>query len=284
MVKTTTLSKIISKNSQPISTASMLYGIVITSMVAIPTILLINKYAYDDNGKLVCDDYVLNSYLFTALGFCYIAIGVILEQKLQIIPKVPTYVGIFGFFFIYLSIMFLLFIKIRKTNPNKTIEINAYYALACILLGTILSVTIMMGVSTNVIYPAIAVTIGLTFIMGYIGYKYGASFITVDFDKYLRFALFGLIIWSFMAIFIFKRYIKTLFLAVSIPGAIIFCLLLMSYNNNLRKNAEKCKIPNYPDEAIGLVIKIGNLLADIIRIMVALKGKRNRSGGLVLRS
>ena len=79
------------------------------------------------------------------------------------------------------------------------------------------------------------------------------------------------------------RDIKTLFLSISIPSAIIFCLLLMSYNNNLRKNSEKCKVPNYPDEAIGLVIKIGRLLADVIRILIALKGKRNHNGNLLIK-
>ena len=45
-------------------------------------------------------------------------------------------------------------------------------------------------------------------------------------------------------------------------------------NNKLRKNAEKCKVPNYPKEAIGLVIKIGNLLSDIINILMVLRGRK----------
>jgi hypothetical protein len=284
MSKPVTLDSIITKNMKPISTQTMMYGVLATAMVAIPTILLINKFAYDDKGKLVCDDYVLNSYLFTALGFCYIALGIILEQKVQLLPKVMKLglVVVIGFFIAYIVIMYQLFKKIRTTDPNNIFEINSYYAIACILFGIILAITIMMGASVGVLYPAIAITIGLTFIMAYIGYKYGASFITVDFDKYLRYALFGLIIWSFILPF-FVRDIKNLFLYISIPGAIIFCLLLMSYNNKLRKNSEKCKVPNYPNEAVGLVIKIGNLLADVIRILTALKGRRGKGGDLVFR-
>lgn len=281
MPKTITLSSIIEKNSKPIPTTTMLYGVVISSMVAIPILLLINKYAYDDSGKLVCDDYVLNSYLFTILGFCYIALGILLELKIQLIPKIVMFgiIGMIGFILAYLFVMYKIFQKIKTTNPNNLIEINSYYALGCILFGVILSLTIMMGASVNVLYSAIVITIGLTFIMGYIGYKYGESFITVDFDKYLRYALIALIIWSFLAVFIIRD-TKTLLLSTSIPGSIIFCLLLMSYNNRLRKNSKSCKVPNYPNEAIGLVIKIGNLLADVIRIMVALKGKRGRGGDL----
>lgn len=284
MSKSTTFESVITKHMQPISTSTMMYGVLISAMSSIPIILLINKYAYDNNGKLVCDDYVINSYLFTALGFCYIAIGVILEQKFQLLPKVFQYGILFViiFFILYIVIMYMLFKKIKTTDPNKTIEINSYYASACILFGIILAITIMIGFSIDVLYPAIALTIGLTFIMGYIGYKYGETFITVDFDKYLRYALYGLIIWTFIIV-IFMRDTKNRLLYTSIPGLIIFSLLLMSYNNKLRKNSEKCKVPNYPEEAIGLVIKIGNLLADIIRILTALKGKRGAKGSLVFK-
>jgi hypothetical protein len=284
MTKETTLDSIIDKNIQPISTQTMMYGVLATAMVSIPTVLLINKYAYDDKGNLVCDDYVLNSYLYTALGFCYIALGVILEQKVQLLPKVMMrgLIVAIAFFFGYITVMYLLFKQIRNTDPNNTVQINLYYALACILFGIILSITIMIGIGVGVLYPAIAITIGLTILMGYIGYKYGASFITVDFDKYLKYALFGLIVWTFILPF-FVRDTKNLLLLISIPSAIIFCLLLMSYNNKLRKNSEKCKVPNYPDEAIGLVIKIGNLLADVIRILTALKGKRGKGGRLLFK-
>lgn len=270
-----TLTEIIQSNTQSIPTSIMMLGLLITTMCAIPIILLINKYAYDEKGNLVCDDYVLNSYLYTALGFCYIAIGVILEQKIQIIPRVAMYgfISLLFFSIIYLVIMYILFNKIRTTNPKNTIEINSYYALASILFGIVLAITIMMGISVNVIYPAIAITIGLTFIMGYIGYKYGHKFINVEFDKYLTYSLIALIIWIFIAPFIFRD-IKTLLLVISIPCAIIFCLLLMSYNKKLRENSKTCKVPNYPDEAIGLVTKIGNLLSNIIRILTALRGKR----------
>ena len=271
------LSKFINKLQTPISNTRLIYSVFITTLLIVPIILLINKYAYDKQGKLVCDDYVLNSYLYTALGFCYIALGVILEQRIKIIPSVAQYGGIalIIFMIVYVIIMYVLFKNIKETDPNKLININIYYALASIMFGIILSFTIILGSSTNVIMHAIAITIGLTFLMGYIGYKYGASFINVDFDKYLRYALYGLIIWTFIAN-LFIKDIALRFLSTSVPGAIIFCLLLMSYNKKLRENSEKCKVPNYPNEAIGLVIKIGNLLTDMIRILIALKVKGKR--------
>ena len=93
--------------------------------------------------------------------------------------------------------------------------------------------------------------------MTFIGFSFGVLMcISIIIDQYLIVDL------------------PTLLLAISIPIAIIFCLLLMSYNNQLRKNQATCKVPNYPNEALGLVVKIGNLLGDVINILMALKGRK----------
>lgn len=258
----------------PISNEAMLYYMVLTIISTSPFIYLIDKFAYDKSGKLVCDNYVLNSYLYTALGFCYIAIGVIFEQRIQLLPMFMVNIfTIIVFFICYLAIMFLLFRAIRNTDPENFVEINIYYFLACMLFGMVLSIILLIGYKLNILYSAILITLVLTFIMGFIGYKYGHKFITVDFDKYLTYALWGLIIWTFIAPIIIRDS-NILLLSISVPSVIIFCLLLMSYNNKLRKNAEKCVVPNYPNEAIGLVIKIGNILADVITILLTRRRRR----------
>jgi hypothetical protein len=267
----------INKINEPLSNIKLLYAIFILSIVSIPIILLINNYAYDNNGKLVCDDYVLNSYLYTILGFCYVALGVLLEQKIRLLDIVENQ-GIFimiVFIIIYLLIMYKLFNMIRNTDPNNFITINILFALVSILFGIILSVIIIIGFNLNFLLPAIAITIGLTFIMGFIGYKYGHKFITYNFDKYLSYALAGLILWIFI-VPLYITDIRTRLLITSIPSIIIFCLLLMSYNKKLRENSENCVVPNYPNEAIGLIIKIGNILNDVIRILLALRGTSRR--------
>lgn len=260
---------------KPISNESLLLGISASIIAMVPIILMINNYAYE-NGKLVCDNYVLNSYLYTLLGFCLVAMGAIFEQKVHIINKLlgndSLLMNIIGLIIIIGIFMLLVYI-IKKTDPNNFVTIHAAYFAAAIIFGMMLSLILLLGYATGVLYNAIIITIVLTAIMAYIGYKYGHLFITVNFDKWLQYSLIALIVWAFIAPFIIHD-IFTLFLAISIPSAIIFCLLLMSYNNKLRENQKTCKVPNYPDEALGLIVKIGNLLADVIRILISLKAKR----------
>lgn len=258
----------------PISTTSMFLGILGCVMAMVPIILLLNNYAYED-GKLVCDNYVLNSYLYTLLGFCIIGISVFFEQKFRMMHVLfgqPILVIIL-LFIAYLAVFAIVVYYIRKTNPKHFFTIHLAYFLACFMFGLILSMILVLGYATGVLYEAIMITIGITMVMAFIGYKYGHLFITVDFDKYLRYALFALIIWSLLAPIIIKDS-YTLTLAVAIPGVIVFSLLLMSFNNQLRKNQKSCVVPNYPSEAIGLVIKIGNILSDVIRLLLASRLRR----------
>ena len=264
---------------KPMSNGKVLMGITYSVMAIIPIILLINNYAYK-NGKLVCDNYVLNSYLYTLLGFCFVALGSIFELKTKImfnILSINTFASRIIMFIVIGGIFAILSNFIKNTDPNKYIPIHVAYFLACAVFGMILSFTFMLGSMFGVLNTAIIITIVLTAIMGFVGYKYGDRFITVDFDKYLKYALFALVIWVFVAGIFIKDPIM-LILSISVPSAIIFCLLLMSYNNQLRKNQETCKVPNYPKEALGLVVKIGNLLGDIINILVASKARKNKIG------
>jgi hypothetical protein len=258
----------------PISTTSMFLGILGCVIAMIPIILLINNYAYE-NGKLVCDNYVLNSYLYALLGFCIIGISVFFEQKFRMMHVVfgqPLLIVIL-LLITYLAVFFVTVYYIINTNPKHFFTIHLAYFLACFMFGLLLSMILVLGYAIGVLYQAILITIGITIVMAFIGYKYGHLFITVDFDKYLRYSLVALIIWSLLAqLFISDPF--TLILSISIPSVIVFSLLLMSFNNQLRKNQKTCVVPNYPNEAIGLVIKIGNILSDVIRLLLVSRARR----------
>lgn len=262
--------------TKPISNEVFFLGILGCIMAMIPIILIINNYAYK-NGKLVCDNYVLNSYLYTLLGFCIIGISVFVEQKYHLIFKLfskDIIIRLLGFI-LFIGLMFGLSYYINNANPNNFIMIHLAYVLACFIFGLVLSIILIFGYYAGVLYTAIIITISLVILMGFIGYKYGHLFINYNFDKILKNSLIALIFWSIIAPFIIKDYF-ILTLVISIPSAIIFCLLLMSYNNKLRNNQKDCKVPNYPKEALGLVTKIGNLLADIINLILAMKSRRKK--------
>lgn len=266
-------NKLVELKFTPITTEIMFLGMIGCIMAMIPIILLINNYAYE-NGELVCDNYILNAYLYTLLGFCIIGLSVFFEQKVLLMEKLFNNGFILAIIsiIIIIALFYVLINFITTTNPKNYLFIHLAYFLTCFLFGMLMTLVLVLGYDTGVLYKAIAITIILTGIMAFIGYKYGELFITTNFDKMLSYALIGLIIWSFVIQFIISDPI-TLMLVISVPGAIIFCLLLMSYNNKLRENQKTCKVPNYPKEAIGLVIKIGNLLSDVIQILIAMKAK-----------
>ncbi len=144
------------------------------------------------------------------------------------------------------------------------------------MLSMLMSINLKIyaDIDMNIIYLGILITIVITAVVGFIGYKFGKEFITVDFDKYLRWALVALIVASFGGIFVNN---PNYWYFITIASLIIFSLLLLSYNNTIRKNAETCKIPNYPDESFGLIIKIVNILQDVMYLLARnrrLRGSR----------
>jgi FtsH-binding integral membrane protein len=141
-----------------------------------------------------------------------------------------------------------------------------YWIVLLIILGLVLSVSVQVygHMDMNIVYMGFIITIVITAVMGFIGFKYGKSFITYDFDKYLRWALVALVISGFAGLFL---NIPNMMLYLSIAGVIIFSLLIMSYNNKLRERAKTCVTPLYPKESFGLIIKIANLFQDVMYLL-----------------
>lgn len=237
---------------------------------SIINILAINNYAYDEKGNVHCDNYVLNTYLYVMLGFIIMAMVILIDERFEIFSSILLKYGILGI--LGTTIVMILFILLLRTTKNQFMA-HTYWLIVLMILGCLLSVPIQLYgmLDMNIIYIGFTITILITGVMGYIGYKYGNAFITTNFDKYLTWALVLLVIASFAGIFI---NIPNYWLYISIAGVIIFSLLLLSYNNKIRKNAETCKVPNYPSESFGLIIKIANLLQDVMYLVARARGRR----------
>lgn len=248
-----------------------------TTIIGItPIVAIINNYAFDDHGKLICDKYVLISYIYVVLGFALITIGALLEQQLQIMPRLfntdSLMVAIVAGIGLLLSLIGLSY-YVKKSDPQENLaSIHLAFILYCILIGMMICITLVLGARENVLNTAIFATLCIVSISGYIGYTFGNSLISVDFDKYLKYSLIAFIIWIIIAPFIIADPVTRIY-TTSGPGLIIFILLIFSYNNQLRKNQDNCIVPNYPGEAIGLIIKITNTLTSIVRLLSARKGR-----------
>jgi len=87
---------------------------------------------------------------------------------------------------------------------------------------------------------------------------------------YLIVALILLIIANLSLPYIIKdtaTLVKGYYL-LSIIGLVIFIAILIFYTRILKKNSETCVVPDYPGESMGFVIVIGNMFADIARILL----------------
>lgn len=234
---------------------------------AIINILAINNYAYDKNGNIQCDNYVLNTYLYVILGFVFMALVILIDERFNIFMSLMSQFGLFALFGMLVVTIGLVVLLMKTTNQIMS---HMYWIILLILLGLMLSVSVQLygHMDMNIVYIAFVITIIVTAIMGFIGFKYGKSFITYNFDKYLKWALITLIILSFIGLFL---NIPNMRLYLAIAGVIIFSLLLVSYNNKLRENAKTCVTPLYPKESFGLIIKIINLLQDVMYLVARAK-------------
>lgn len=256
--------------------------LVFAILCLIITIVLIYKYA-TKNNEFVCDNYVLNSYLYTILAFVYIVlIGVILVYN-NIPMRLLSSMNIIGMIAMLIGMIVLLFVctyYLKTLSHDRQVTIHILFLILLTIIGFFSFYLLIIAQKFNVLYLAIFITLGITITFAMIGYHYGDSFITVDFDRYLRYALIAIFLTGFigpllipfvskpheiMQNFILFGYVMALL------SIIVFALLLMSHNKKLKENEKSCKKPNYPEEGYSLFIKIYNILQDVIRVLLLRK-------------
>jgi len=239
--------------------------------------IAIGHYAFK-NGELTCDHYILNTYLYVILAIVLIFMLVLLNDKYGVFS------GLLDFFFyssnspivsfiIILLLIFGLSYAITHIPPQNIIASNAVWLLLVMLISLILIRSIYFGRVSGVVGIAGLFTIGIVVATGLVGYYYGESLITFDWDFYLTWALIAWIVVFILGIWMVKtpsEMVNFIYL-MSFASLIIFVLLLLSYFKTLKYNANKCvdgiMVPNYPLESWKLVIKMVNVFVDMIKIL-----------------
>jgi hypothetical protein len=164
--------------------------------------------------------------------------------------------------------------------PKNILASNAIWLLLIMLITLILIPTIYFGRVSGVVGIAGLITVGIIIATGLLGYYYGDLLITFDWDFYLTCALIAWIAIFFIGFMIVKTptEIVNFIYIMSIASLVIFILLLISYFKTLKENANKCvdgqAVPNYPLESWQLIIKIVNVLKNMIRILGIRKMRR----------
>lgn len=255
------------------------YILIILSSILI-NIIAIRRFAYDDNKIRTCDDYILNSYLYVILAFLILALTVtsiseFSEVEKMLMRNINTLTLI-----ITLVIYVGIYYKFYNTDARNQIQLHLLWLLLVVILAVMLFLPLKIMTMTDLFYQTIVITLFIVIITSFIGIKYGKELISVNFDKYLRWALLFLILLSFAIIFFpqlfagMNRY--QIMMMMGVLGLVIFILLLLSYNNKLKERADNChkdNNPNYPLESINLYIKILNIMMDVFRILFARKNK-----------
>lgn len=255
-------------------------------LCSLVVLYFINKNAYDNNGKLRCDKYVLSTYLYILLAFvlmglfCLVYIYINLFDNLVNFISSSSNVMLIVVFILYIALIIGCFVLLKKLNPAKHgVLLHIIWIILLSLLSISFSITLIIGLANNTLMMALLLLVLITAATGIIGYKYGEQLLPVNFDRYLYGALMVLIVVQVISSFVVKD-IETMEKMVYVFAAIslvIFVLLMLSYNKKIREHAEKCNIesnpPNYPNEAMGLVIKMLNVLQDLI-VLLGRKGRK----------
>jgi hypothetical protein len=245
-------------------------------------VIAIRRYAYDEKLNRTCDDYILNSYLYVVLAFLIMGLtsSAITDSPSMsnTIVKNSSTLNLFIITIVYLGIYYVFY----QTNPKNGIQLHILWLVLILMISLFMYFPLVMisRLDKDLLYKTIGITLTIVVLTAYIGINYGNQLITTDFDKYLRWALIALIAISFAVTFIPQLFsgmnYYQITMMMSIPGLIIFILLLLSYNKKLKEKADTChkdNNPNYPKESINIFIKIVNIIMDVFRILFARKNK-----------
>ena len=204
--------------------------------------ILLGHYAFK-NGILTCDHYVFNTYLYIILAILLTFIVVLINDQTGIFNSFilwmvqGSFVRIILTFIIIIAILFGLQYQLHKVDPQNIVASNMIWLTLILILGFFLVPTIWFGRLNDVVGIAGILTIIITTIVGLLGYYYGDKIVTFDWDKYLSYALFFLIIIIIVGPILITDPIQMsrFYFIISIIILIVFVLLLLSNHKNLKK-------------------------------------------------
>ena len=246
--------------------------------------IAIGHYAFK-NGELTCDHYILNTFLYVILAIVLIFMLVLLNDKYGVFNSLLDFFfysasSPFVSYIVMLILIIALSYAIVHIPPQNILASNAVWLLLVMLITIILIPSIYFGRVSGVVGIAGLITVGIVVATGLVGYYYGDSLITFDWDFYLMWALVAWIVIFMAGMWMVKTpsELVSFIYVMSIASLIIFVLLLLSYFKTLKQNANKCvdgtMVPNYPLESWKLVIKMVNVFVDMIRILGIRKMRR----------
>ena len=239
------------------------------SFVAIAVILMmILRNKVYPGGKLTCNSYILNTYLYVILGITIITINILLNDRYNFFPDIQSFVGII------ISIVAIIVITILVINikPQKTVLKHSIWLIYLFMLSVIIYPMYLLSRSEGVLLNALLGTLGISILITAAMY-YNPDLIKIGDRRYLFWALLILIIGQISVPYLAanKEQMISMYYFLAILGVFIFGLYLVYYTKQLKENSQNCVIPDYIREAVGFIITLVNIFSDIARILLIRK-------------
>lgn len=244
--------------------------------IIIPLLLAIVIYMLSfKDGKQVCDNYVLISYLYAVFYICLTAYVTIMTfvsypsiLKFLLDKKVPFYGYVAIVVFVLIAYIALFFTTILL--PKRFLITKHILSLVVTLLGGIILSIIFATYAPDAIFIAFILTILLFVLLTLIAWK---------FQDYIVSRLNIVFIIMFVVLILLELVFLTFFPNSIFTSIIIFvvlialCYILLVKTKKLIENSKKCTddgVPDYVNEGLGLLLSFQNLLLQILQ----LRGKR----------
>lgn len=221
----------------------------------------IYKKAYPNNS-LTCNDYILNTYLYIILSIVIVSITILTMDNFQVNAFFKNrWMFIVLFLLSIASLIATMFI-----SPKNTIPKHVFWLLFILFIGITMYPIYKVAQYAEVLNSALLTTLMVVlFITGIAFYK--PELISLSWGGYLLMALVIGIILRITSFFLISD--ASTFNNVSYYFAyafiVLFVFLLLYDTKKLQVNAEKCVVPDYINESIGIFLDIINLFSNITR-------------------
>lgn len=234
------------------------YILVLSTIVISFTIY---KKAYPNNA-LTCNDYILNTYLYIILSIVIVSITVLTMDSF----KTSFMFGSRWKFIVLFLLSIASLIATMFISPKNTIPKHLFWLTFILFMGVTLYPIYKVAQHAEVLNSALLTTLMVVLFITAIAF-YKPELISLSWGGYLLMALVIGIILRITSYFLISD--SSTFNTVSYYFAyafiVLFVFLLLYDTKKLQVNAEKCVVPDYINESIGIFLDIINLFSNITR-------------------
>ena len=220
---------------------------------------LIYKKAYI-KGKLTCNNFILNSYLYILLSLLLICNTVILADK----TKMNLFRKSWFFWFLLFSSIGLLILTMNL-DPRKTIVKHMAWLLWILTMGITMYPIYLRSKQNGVFLSSLAVTFSMVALLtGFAFFR--PDLINLKMGPVLTVLLLGgILLKMFTFIFAKKETTNHVGYLMSYAFIALFSLFILYDTKKLQLHAKNCVVPDYINESMGVFLDILNLFSNVSR-------------------